>query len=125
MLYASLLSVDISFCALTYHIKLYFVLDDRGLLAQAEIEYIQQNVNPDDEEKAALAFPDSSTGTCPTSWITKGEKTESSTVTVDWEGVPYATILAVSSKNNFHYTTLLKTPKSKLKVLPSKNQWKF
>ena len=81
-----------------------FLLDDRGILVQAELEYIQQYVNADplQEDMVALAFSDGSSGTCPVSWLKSGKPEENNAVKVDWEGQLWdATILKVSGEKLF------------------------
>ena len=72
--------------------------DDRSTCVQAELNYIQQNVQA--EESAALVFPNEDrTGVCPVSWLQGHIKDVGSTVSVDWEGTVYeATILLISRK---------------------------
>ncbi|VDI22615.1 Hypothetical predicted protein [Mytilus galloprovincialis] len=75
--------------------------DDRAVLVEAELSYIQQHVSPSEEFIAVVFINDGSTGVCPVSWITEGEKTEEATVTIDWEGTSYqSTILKISTNQD-------------------------
>lgn len=83
----------------------FFLTDDRAVLVEAELSYIQQHVTPSEEFIAVVFINDGSTGVCPVSWITEGEKTEEAIVTIDWEETSYqSTILKISSKYTFLYS---------------------
>ncbi|CAC5371053.1 unnamed protein product [Mytilus coruscus] len=75
--------------------------DDRAVLVEAELSYIPQHVSPSEEFIAVVFSNDGSTGVCPVSWITEGEKTEEAIVTIDWEGTSYqSTILKISTNQD-------------------------